>query len=174
MTDNVAAAVRAQLQTRWAGWPTHWRRAIVAALALLGMTALLQTVWRPAWRQLTEGPARQARLLSAVGAVQRDAAVLAELRRLPDAGAPALGPQALSAELYARSQRWLGTSTRVASVAEGWEVVFDHAPATAVAHWMRDVEQNLGLRLARAQWERDPTTGMWRGSAQLTLIGGQP
>lgn len=174
MTDMPTSSLRARLQARWAGWPPHRRRGLVAGLAAGGIALLWQTLWQPAWRQLGEGPARQARWVEAVGTVQRDATVLAELRRLPDAGAPALGPQALTAELGARSQRWLGASARVAGVAEGWEVAFDGAPAAGLAAWLSDVRQTLGLRLVRAQWERDPATGTWRGSAQLTAAGGAP
>ena len=150
------------------GGTSQHRRA--APLAAVGVALAALAIVYPAWQQIVHSPARQAGWLEAIAAVDNDARALASLRALPDAPAAQLDPAALSAELQARSRRWLGASARVAPTSEGWEVTFDAATPDGLADWLTDVRQTLGLRLVRAQWERGATG--WRGTAVWQATGG--
>ena len=143
---------------------------LAAPLAAVGVALAAVAIVYPAWKQIAHSPSRQARWLDAIAALERDARTLASLRALPDAPAAQLDPAALSAELKARSRRWLGASARVMPTSEGWEVTFDAATPDGLADWLTDVRRTLGLRLVRAQWERDATT--WRGTAVWQATGG--
>jgi len=145
------------------------RHRLTALLAGVGVAAAALAIVYPAWQQIAQSPARQARWLEAIAVLERDARALAQLRSLPDAPAAQLDPAALSAELQVRSRRWLGASARVASVGDGWEVTFDAATPRGLADWLIDVRQTLGLRLVRAQWERH--AGHWRGTAVWQATG---
>jgi type II secretory pathway component PulM len=146
------------------------RQRLAAPLAAVGVALAAVAIVYPAWKQIAHSPARQARWLEAIASVDSDARALAQLRALPDAPAAQLDPAALSAELQARSRRWLGASARVAPTSEGWEVTFDAATPDGLADWLTDVRQTLALRLVRAQWERDATG--WRGTAVWQTTGG--
>lgn len=174
MTRPWATGAWTRLRAHWTAGPARRRRLLTAGLTLAVLLLLWSFVWLPAWRQLRDGPARQARLLAAIGAVQRDAAALAALRRLPDAGATNQTAESLSAVLHARSQHWLGTTARSAAVGDGWEVAFDGASSAGLAAWLADLRQTMGLIPVHLQWERDPNTGNWRGSARLMAAGGVP
>jgi type II secretory pathway component PulM len=149
------------------GGTSQHRRA--APLVAVGVALAALAIVYPAWQQIAQSPARQARWLEAIAVLERDARALAQLRSLPDASAARLDPAALSAELQARSRRWLGASARVASAGDGWEVTFDAATSGGLADWLIDVRQTLGLRLVRAQWERDAPG--WRGTAVWQATG---
>lgn len=172
MTASPLAQRWASWQARWQAWPALWRRSGVLALAFGLALAGWHGVWGPAWRLWRDGPQRLAQQREVVAALQRDAAALARWRQAPDAAWLPVTPEQAREALLANSRRWLGPQARVATVEGGWDIVFAGARAEDLAAWLIALRTTQGLSIVRAQWTRDPASGLWHGSATVSSGAG--
>lgn len=142
------AALRRQLESRWATLAPRERRLLLAAGSVIGLALVWLLLVQPAWRTLRDTPARLEAVELQLQQMQRLAAEARELRSLP-----AVGSTQAEAALQAATAR-LGPNAKLSLQGERATLSVNGVAGEALVVWLGEVRSAARARPDEAQLSR--------------------
>lgn len=154
---------RQGLARRWAGFASRERYALSAALALVGLFVVWNTLIQPAWRTVRDAPAAIDKLDTQLQELQSLANEVRELRAI----APVSVAQASDA-LTAATTR-LGDTGKIALRGERAVLTLSNASAEGLRAWLGEARSAARARPIELQLQRGAQG--YSGNLTVTLSG---
>ena len=154
-----------QVGTRWSALAVRERRYVSIAAVLVGAALLWMFTIQPAWRVVTEAPAKLDQLELQLQQMQRMQSESAVLR-----SAPPVAPSQAAMALKAATER-LGDGAKLAVQGDRATLTLTAISADALRAWLQEVRSAARARPVEMQLVRNPRG--FNGSLVVTL-GGTP
>ena len=144
---------------RWNALGPRERRALAAAAAFAGIALFYLAAWSPVRNGVTGARAHSATLQTQLARVREQAALVEKLRRAPRVAVPANPVTAIEQAatrhgLRERLKRIEPEGTRAV------RIQIEAAPFSAVMAWLVEMQQQNGLRVENAGFERHANPGI--------------
>lgn len=153
-----------QAHAAWARMAPRERLSVQVGALLLGLLLLVGGGLRPAWKTLSEAPARLSQLDAQLAAMQAGAAEAKRLQQLPPVN-PAQAKAALEA-----ATAFLGPDAKLVLQGDRATLSFSNLTGEALGAWLAEVRSAARAKPVEAQLQRGAQG--YGGSITLSLSAG--